>query len=218
MRSIEKQGMSVVMIGAFNPTIFQPRWLGSLKLIREDEAENATIELIQSQVSDFKTDWFRMQVLDKRFLIQSLDATHPESIRDLAIGIFSLLPHTPVNRMFISRWFHYEMESENAWHDVGNKLAPKDYWLPFVKNPGLRSIMMEGKRAGIEDGTLFVRIEPSSVVIPGIFIEVTEQYIVSADGEPGNAQWVRERLTKHWEEMMEYAVVVADGLVTGKRT
>ena len=38
----ELEGASVVLIGAFNPGIFQPAWLGANKLIRPEEVEAAT--------------------------------------------------------------------------------------------------------------------------------------------------------------------------------
>lgn len=213
MRSIEKEGASVVMVGSFNPSIFQPRWLASLGMIRAEEADSATISTIQVQVADFQTEWFRMQVLQNRFLLQSLDATHYGPIHDLVAGIFRLLPHTPVNRLGIARWFHYRMESTEVWHEVGNKLAPKEFWHPLVETPGLRSMMMQGRRTGAESGTLFVKIEPSLVIQPGVFIEVTEEYAAHGDEDLADAKWVPERLDKHWEPIMKYAEDVSQGLL-----
>ena len=213
MRSIEKEGTQIVMLGAFNPTIFQPRWLGSVELIRPEEAKNAQIATIQAQVADFTTDWFRMQVLQNRFLLQSLDATHYGPLRDLVAGIFNLLPHTPVNRMAIGKWFHYKMDTAEAWHDVGNKLAPKEFWNPLMEGAGLRSMMMQGRRPDGESGTLFVKVEPSNLVTPGVFIDVTEDFMRFREEEVADAQWVAGRLDKHWDPMMKYAEEVAEGLL-----
>jgi len=203
----------VVMLGSFNPSIFQPRWLASLGMIRAEEAESATIAIIQTQVTDFQTDWFRMQVLQNRFLLQSLDATHYGPVRDLVAGIFRLLPHTPVNRIGISRWFHYPMESVEVWHEVGHKLAPKELWRPLMDTPGLRSMLMEGYRKGADGGVLFVKIEPSLLVKPGVFIEVTEEYSSQSDEDLANASWVPERLHKQWEPIMKYAEDVSQNLL-----
>jgi hypothetical protein len=212
MRSIEQEGAWVVTVGSFNPSIFQPHWLGARQLIRTQEAENATIAIIQEQVADFKTDWFRMQVLQNRFLLQTLDASHYGPIRDLAAGIFDLLPHTPVKSLRMGRWFHYKMESTDAWHKVGNTLAPKEFWNPLVDVPGMRALTMQARRKGIENGTLLVKIEPSVIVAEGVYIEVNEEHKPS-DPENPNAEWVPPLLAKHWDAIMKYSEDLARDLL-----
>lgn len=215
MGPIEKEGASVVMLGSFNPSIFQPRWLATLGLIRTEEADDATIGIIQQQVADFQAGWFRLQVLENRFLLQALDAAHYGPIRDLAAGIFRLLPHTPVTRLGLTRWFHFPMDNTELWHKVGHKLAPKDWWNPIMENAGLRTMTMQGKRPKSEVGTLLVKIEPSVVVQPGIFVEVTEDFAAPgpSDGDIASAMWVPGRLDKDWEGIMKYAEDVSHDLL-----
>src|SRR5438067_10758454 len=43
MKSPETENASIVMVGSFNPAIFQPLWLGTQDLIRRKEAEDAKI-------------------------------------------------------------------------------------------------------------------------------------------------------------------------------
>src|ERR1700733_14471106 len=71
MRTREAEGASIIMIGSFNPAIFQPRWLEMQRLIRTEEAENAKITTIQAQVADFSTEWFQLQVLQQRFTVST---------------------------------------------------------------------------------------------------------------------------------------------------
>ena len=53
---------------------------------------------------------------------------------------------------------------------------------------------------------LFIKIEPSLLVKPGVFIEVTEEMIPQkSEGDIAEASWVLERLDKHWEGIMKYA-------------
>lgn len=47
--------LSVVFIGDFNPVIIQPFWLSQKTLIRDDEAENAKVEVIHNE-SDIVSD------------------------------------------------------------------------------------------------------------------------------------------------------------------
>jgi hypothetical protein len=212
MQPIVQETATIAMVGSFNPSIFQPHWLAAKGLIRTQEAEAATIAIIQEQVADFKTDWFRLQVLQNRFLIHTLDATHHGPIRDLVAGIFSLLLHTPVNSVTIARSFHFKMESTEDWHAVGNTLAPKEFWNPLIDRAGLRSMTMQGRRKGTDDGQLLVKTEPSIPVSDGVFIEVTEEHKLK-EGDEVNAEWVPVRLNKHWDAMMEYAEGVARGLL-----
>ena len=44
---------SIVLIGNFNPKIFQPAWFGSEGLIQKKEAEQSTIEIIHPDVVIF---------------------------------------------------------------------------------------------------------------------------------------------------------------------
>ena len=200
------------MVGSFNPTIFQPHWLGAQGLIRTKEAENATIAIIQEQVADFKTEWFRMQVLQKRFMLHALDASHYSPVRDLAAGIFRLLSHTPVRSLTMGRWFHYKMESTDAWHKVGNTLTPKEFWSPLVDGAGMRSLTMLAKRKGIENGNLSIKTEPSVLVPNGVYIEVNEEY-KTPDPENANAEWVPPLLTMQWDPIMKYGEDLARDLL-----
>ena len=119
---------TIVLVGRFNPAIFQPAWFALHKMIGQKEAETADIELIHKEVSQFKLDQFEFQVLADRFAITSLD-THPEHIRDLVISCFGqFLPHTPVRAMGINRAVHFDTGDFEVRDCVGGRLAPKDAW------------------------------------------------------------------------------------------
>ena len=38
------EGVTIVLLGQFNPAIFQPAWLAAENLVRPQEAESAEIE------------------------------------------------------------------------------------------------------------------------------------------------------------------------------
>ena len=213
MQQVHSEGAKIVLFGSFNPSIFQPHWLGQLELIRKAEAENCTIAIIQDQVADFKTEWFRMQVLLNRFLVETLDATHYEPVKDLVAGIFRYLPHTPLTKLVIGRYFHYEMKNVEAWHEVGHALAPKKIWAHFMEKPGLRSTLIEGKRKGVESGTLLVSTQPSTVVENGVFVEVLEEHAAITTSVPVNAEWINAVLVKEWSSMMSYAEELGSNLL-----
>jgi hypothetical protein len=208
----EKDLASIVMIGSFNPAIFQPRWLGTQQLIRKEEAENAKITTIREEIADFSTEWFNLQVVGDRLQLRSTDPMRYGPLRDLASGILTLLPHTPVKAIGMNRHFHFSIPSIDLWHGIGHLLAPKDSWNAILEKPGLLSMRIRGYRSGTDrlaDGTPSGRdtsnwkIEPSTVIGPGLFVELNEEF-TAPDGSQG-AEWGREVVMKQWDQVMSYA-------------
>jgi hypothetical protein len=208
--SPESDGASIIMIGAFNPTIFQPRWLGAQALIRPEEAENAKITIIQAEVADFSTEWFQLQALQNRFQLTCSDPRQYAPLRDLAAAIFAILPHTPVTTLGLTRSFHFKMPSVDSWHGIGHLLAPKESWNPILEAPGLRSMLIQGRSKQGGGGSLLIKVEPSVKVEYGLYLEVNEQFTASGDSESEGARWVPDRLADHWDAILSFSEVVAD--------
>ena len=61
----EIESMTAVLVGSFNPGIFQPAWLASKALIRESEFAAAEINVITEDVSNFTCDWFSLECISK---------------------------------------------------------------------------------------------------------------------------------------------------------
>jgi hypothetical protein len=214
IRQPELEGASFVAIGSFNPTIFQPRWLGAQQLIRPEEAENAKITVIQAEIADFSTGWFQLQVLQNRLQLASQDPRQYGPLRDLASALFVLLPHTPVKLVGVTRTFHFKMPSIEAWHTVGHVLAPKEVWNELLVQPGLRAIVVQGARKDAPSGgRVHVKIEPSTKVELGLYVEVNEEFQAPTNDDSAlvdGSNWVSNRLTEHWEPIIRFAETVAD--------
>jgi hypothetical protein len=213
MRAPEFEGASIVMVGSFNPAIFQPRWLGAQQLIRPEEAENAKITIVQAEVADFSTEWFQLQVLQSRFQLASADPRQYGPLRDLAAAMFAILPHTPVTALGLNRNFHFRMPSREAWHGIGHLLAPKEPWNDIMDSSGLRVMLMEGKRKEAKGGTLHVKIEPSVKIEYGVFVEVNEEFKAPSESDAIGAQWVPERLAEQWDAIMKFSEGAAEHLI-----
>jgi len=178
----ESEGASIVLLGSFNPGIFQPAWFGAHGLIRPEEADTATINVIHPEVCAFATSWFSIQVLRDRFVAQASDAGHYLALCDLVLGVFQLLEHTPFDKMGLNRFLHFRMPSEEQWHAVGDLLAPKEPWHGILRRPGLRSLYIQDAPEELASGGTtvkampFIRVEPSLAVSPGVFIEVNKHH------------------------------------------
>ena len=81
--TIEIEGMSIVLLGSFNPQIFQPAWFAAEGLVRKEEAEAAKIEIIHPQIISFSMEWLLLQVTQERFAASTTHSPSYEPLRDL---------------------------------------------------------------------------------------------------------------------------------------
>lgn len=166
------QGKSIVLVGSFNPEIYQPSWLVLQKLIRDKEGETSAIQLIHNDVSIFKLDWIQFEITRERFSVTTSEERYYEAMRDLVIGIFSILSHTPIKKMGINTNMHFRINNEEQWHRIGDIFAPKELWKKVFKKPGMRALVIEDNRPDNFSGYIRVSIEPSIKEIPyGIYIK-----------------------------------------------
>src|SRR3990172_4428140 len=135
------QGLSIVLIGDFNPKIFQPAWFGM-----------------------------------ERLIVETAQEPYYEVMRDLVLGTFKILRHTPIKMMGINHTRHFLMDSEEEWHKFGDKLAPKECWKRILKKPGMRSLTIEDIRPDSFKGYIRVTVAPSVKTHPGVFFQVNDHF------------------------------------------
>jgi hypothetical protein len=205
----EIDGSSIIMLGTFNAAIFQPQWFARHGLIPNEEAETVSNLVIAEGVARFNTRWLELLVVPGRFQAATADGSRTETLRDLVGGVFELLEHTPVKAMGINRMMHFKLDTEEAWHGVGDRLAPKDFWKPiFTNRPGLRRLDMQGQREGSSAETVHVITEPSARVTPyGLFIQVNEHFDINPDKD--SVSVLVQQLRQHWEQSQRFALDVA---------
>jgi hypothetical protein len=219
----------IVLVGRFNPAIFQPAWFALHKMLGEKEAETAKIQAILGEVSQFRVDQFEVLVLPERFSITSLDA-HPEHIRDLVISCFGQsLPHTPVRAMGINRVVHFDTGAFEVRDRIGSRLAPKDAWgswgreieaargEPPEARGGLISIVMrQSLRPDGHKGYLQAKVEPSARVAnnTGIFVDVNDHFEFSTPelGVPDASSAVAV-LEGNWEASLQRSAMIIDQMM-----
>jgi hypothetical protein len=209
------QGTNIVIRGAFNPAIFHPSWLATQGLIRSQEADAAEIEIVHPQVAQFSAEWLRMVVMMDRFQVATTQEPYYEPLRDLVVGIFDLLRHTPLKVVGINRDFHYELQSESAWHGVGHQLAPKEHWLAVLSGPRMKSLTMQGKRPDDFKGYILVKVEPSVRVDFGVYVSINDHYeLPSASESPASAEEAIKILSEQWMDSMQRGLQIAERIVS----
>jgi hypothetical protein len=211
--TIEIEGLSIVLLGSFNPQIFQPAWFAAEDLIRKEEAEAAKIEIIHPEIVSFAMEWLRLQVTQERFAVSTANSPSYEPLRDLVLGTFQLLQHTPVRQMGLNRDLHFRMASEEAWHAFGHRLAPKEPWTGLLDQPGLRRLVIQGARPDDFTGYIQVSVEPSRRVHPGVYVGINDHYEVQHTASSQGCDHMMDILSRVWATSVARSTNLANTLV-----
>ena len=205
------KGLSVVLVGSFNPAIFHPSWFSANKLIGQQEADNARIEIVHPDAAIFTTDWLTVSVDRQRFQVATIQETHFELLRDLVLGTFELLCYTPLLQMGINRTFHFGLLSNQNFYSLCNGLAPNKKWQTVLQDPNMASLVVHGGRKDELPGFIGVRVEPSSKVPSGIFIEVNDHYeLTNGTNTALSSLRMLELLAKQWSKSLERSLTIAE--------
>ncbi len=218
---IKQEQISIVLIGSFNPAIFQPAWFAAHDLIPSDKNKvpSATLNVSHPEITDFSvaghggTESFHLQVIPQRLVLTTLSTAFYDSLRDLALGTFRILSHTPIAKMGINRAFHFEMPSKDAWNSVDDRLAPKNDWRKVLKEPGLIGLTIQGQRADNYKGYIQVKLEPSAKFQYGVFVEVNDHFEVAKMENLQGCTELTEILANVWQASMSQAEKIARAVV-----
>jgi hypothetical protein len=209
----EISGASIVIIGEFSPSVFRPKWFVQKELLDEAEADSARVDVSSSEFVSFATTW--LTFFADRQRLQVMTGSEPlVRVYDLALGLLPHFPEAPVQHVGLNRDVHVKMRTEEAWHRLGDMLAPKTCWpqeftqsesIDKTQRTGLRSLIMERPRQA-PPGYTHVRIEPSSAVKPfGIYVGTNDHYVLQTNGEPVPASAAVDLIAERWKGSMAFA-------------
>ena len=119
----ETSGVSVVVLGTFNPAIFTPAWFELHGLLPEGVGARAELKVAHAQVTAFTFDWLRLDVVVERLAVATTEAPYVR-VCDLVARTFKeFLPHTPLRAFGINRDVHFlcrvllrRIGSAGRWH------------------------------------------------------------------------------------------------------
>jgi hypothetical protein len=212
MAQAEIESTSVVLRGNFNPVIFQPAWFASQNLVHPSEAQEAEVQIIHPDATVFQTEWLQIQVTRDRFMASTSLAPYYELLRDLVCGVFERLSHTPLNALGVNAEFHYKLSSIASWHATGHLLAPKQVWQSVLKEPGMRSLVIEGQREDQYEGRIHVKVEPSARIDAGVYIDVNDHYQLAPQPTTVTETLI-EILNTNWEQSRKRSLKIAEMIV-----
>ena len=202
----ELSGHTIVLIGAFNPMIFHPAWFAAQKLLKESEALTAKIGILHQSIAVFDLDWLHVEVTPERFTALTVHEASFEWVRDLAVGTFTVLNHTPVTMLGMNYDFHFPLKSNSDWRVIERSLAAGTASSSVFHSPKIRRIAIEDIRDfNSLTGLYTVTIEPSLKVDPGVYFGTNDHYdLPSSDPAAGSKKAV-EVLTQEWKHSSDQA-------------
>ncbi len=120
---------SVVILGDFMPSMFQPLWLASKKIIGEDEAKSACDVVISHDICRFKTgDWLEFLCIQNKMQILTRKAPYFPMLRDFVIQIIGLIPNTVINSIGLNYNFSLGLLDSTEFYVIGKQLGCLDKW------------------------------------------------------------------------------------------
>ncbi len=216
--TLETEQVSIVLLGSFNPMIFHPSWFAAHGLVPCDDNKvplGVQGVITHPEVMDFTTDDFHWQVVKNRLSARALSTAFYDPLKDLVLGSFKILRHTPVGKMGLNRDFHFRMPDENSWNEVGDRLAPKGPWENVLEKPGMMSVTVKSKREGGHKGFIQVKVEPSTVVKPyGVYVEVNDHFEIADLSDLQGCGELMEILRESWSDSMKRAEKIAEAVVS----
>ena len=218
----EFTGASVVLVGNLNPAIFTPDWFLRHGLITSEEYETHTLDVVHSQITQFRTEWFELAVEPNKF---NISTTQDPRIRicDITVRTFGeLLPHTPLARLGINRQIHFRVGNETARDRLGWNLAPPDAWgewAPMLKSGtgpkhgGLASITMQQR--DVDDrpaGHVSATVQPSNLIPRplGVYVQVNDHYELADPSSAKGASEIVELLKKNFDKSQQRSDWIVD--------
>lgn len=191
--------LSFVFLGNFNPAIITPSWLELKKLINSEDYDD-DIEIINPHLAKYKLEWAEVEITHNRCQFRSKDGTRFESLLDLVVGIFKVLPETPITAFGINNMMHYAVSSDQ-YMSIGKILAPFENWYAIMENPKmLRLEIVQEKRSDELPGSQRVRVIPSNLVKPfGVTIDINNHF----EFEDSDIEYILEVLMGKFEETLK---------------
>jgi hypothetical protein len=120
---------SVVVLGRFNPAIFQPQWFRDHDLIPASEIDSAENNpnrlLVTNDVTALQFESIRLDVQQARWSINTSRQDWKRDLGPIAASIFELLPHTPISLLGFNYSIHrYVVGGKPAALRLLNRWAP----------------------------------------------------------------------------------------------
>ena len=222
-------GVSVVLIGDFNPAIFTPAWFALYGLLPKSVVANADLQVAHKDVTEFQADWLRFHVDNRRCSFQTMQAPHVR-VCDLAVRVFGeQLTHTPIKAFGINREVHFQVGDMHERDRLGRRLAPVEPWGPWKDalgldgaHGGMTSLTMTQVDPGgrTKGGRINVTVEPSVRIgqgRSGVYVRVNDHYVLE-EANQDTADFTVDLVARHFDESLQRSEEIVDHVMSLSRS
>lgn len=212
----------MVCAGSFNPAIFHPLWLIDKGLLPRDAGEAAReTTIVTPNLTAFTADWLNVQITPEQAVFATVEEGRAFDLRDVAKGALDVLPETPVDGLGINSDAHFRLTSEEAWHELGDRFLPKDFWQPMFEDEiwirranglsvGLRTMTLEAWRGDV-NGYVRTEVAPSVRVTPhGVYVAINAHFQLTVGEDRSNGYQAARTLDEHWDDTRELERLLTD--------
>jgi hypothetical protein len=200
-------GLSIVLIGAFNPAIFHPSWFALNGLLRKTEADEADIQIVHPEAAIFTSDWLSLQVTKDRLSFETQDPTMSLPLRDLAIGTLQILEHSPARQFGINRYRGFDF-SPDELTDFLAKFVNASAWGAFATEPRVREISVECEPQDSRAEFLRVKLEATGRRKAAVTIHTNQHYQATEEESSTAGTFLQvffSVLSDEWVPFLRYA-------------
>jgi len=182
----ENKNVAIVLLGNFNPLMFQPNWFSVNGIISQLEADASITNnnpcIIAPNITIFNTPQLQIQVQENRFSVTAIKESF-STLKDVVKKSFERLGAMPITAMGINTSAHFNILDKTKFHKFGDRLSPKQYWEKLLGNNtsgddrtgGLVKLQMMNPKED-KTGIFSVIIERSVRFKYGIFINCNDHY------------------------------------------
>ncbi len=202
---------TIVLVGSFNPRIFQPEWFVRHGLLQAKDIEGVNIEIISNDYAIFELPWLKVEVLGDRFMARTEDESKFSPLKDLVVGTFKILEHTPISAIGLNREISFDFLTSENWHRVGHSLAPKLIWEEYVDTPGMMMLLMQSKRTDDKKGSINIKIRPAAKIPFGVTGDVNDHVDLPEHSDALDACKI---IDASWDQSLEKAEKLITGVLT----
>jgi len=206
--------------------MFSPAWFLAREMCSEQEAAEATVNIIHNEWSSMRIGTKTVQAHEGRFSVESSEAPWISLADFLLKMLHDALSATPVVQMGINRQVHFSVGSEEKRTLIGRRLAPLEPWGEWKSDlmrgaapirSGLRSLVMQETKSpeGPMGGHIQARVEPSYAVArnTSIFVAVNDHYQLREPSKATDCSAMMEVLATGFEPSIARSEWIIDQIM-----
>ena len=208
---------SIVLIGGFSPTMFQPNWFKHFNIISDDEYNSIDKDslVVVRPISRFQTDNFLFSIEENRFVIIAKKEPF-----DLLLDLFSKLKDSMdfslIQQFGINFSYHISLETKENMRKFGDIISPKTYWNEFFdgqspdkETDGLKSMSMV---KSTDFGCANVKVEASNSFKNSVFFYFNYHFKGSEES-PFELIDIKDLLDEKFFSLAAYSNNVSNSLI-----